>query len=99
MTLTTDFKSSDLFYDDVNFPRGFKKCGSFSISEADLLTEVGTRLYLLEQGSVSPETPAEQQFAVMCQSGGHAQSKIELLWQKYKRLIKPQPFHSLGGQI
>ena len=98
MTLNSDFKSSDLFYDNFNFPHGFKKCGNFSIPEAELLTEVGTRLYLLEQGSVSPETSAEHQFVAMCQSGSEAQSKIELLWKKYQRLIKPQRFHSLGGQ-
>lgn len=98
MTATLEFTSSDMFYDDLHFPHGFKKCGNFSIAEAELLTTIGKRLLLLEQGSIKPENAVEVQFVAMCQSRHEPQTKIEKLWHKYKRLTKPQPFHGLGGQ-
>ena len=94
MALIHGFISSEMFYDDVHFPYGFKKSGDFNIAEADLLTHIGKRLFLLEQGLCRPENQVEVQFVVMCKSNKQGQTKVEVLWQKYKVLTKHKVFHS-----
>lgn len=96
MTLIHGFIPSDMFYDDVNFPHGFRKSGDFNIPESELLTCVGKRLFMLEQGLAEAENQVEEQFVTMCQSEAEGQTKVEFLWKKYKQLTKPKPFHGLG---
>lgn len=98
MTLVQGFIQQELFYDDVHFPRGFRKSGDFSIAESELLTNVGSRLFSLEQGHRKPENQVEVQFVNMCSSKIEGQTKVEVLWQKYKTLTKHKPFHALSGQ-
>ena len=98
MILIHGFIFQDKFYDDVNFPRSFGKSGDFNLSEAELLTNVGKRLFMLEEGLCAPENQVEETFVQMCKSQLDGQTKIELLWQKYKTLTKHKPFHSLTGQ-
>ncbi len=98
MTLIQGFVQQELFYDDVHFPRGFRKSGDFSIAESELLTNVGSRLFSLEQGQRKPENQVEEQFVNMCHSKTEGQTKVEILWQKYKTLTKYKPFHALSGQ-
>lgn len=95
MTLNHGFIQAERFYDDVHFPRGFSKSGDFTIADAELLSSVGKRLLMLEQGIVTPENQVEEQFVFLCKSEAEGQTKIELLWQKYKRLTRYKPFHSL----
>ncbi|MGB0938604.1 MAG: DUF413 domain-containing protein [Colwellia sp.] len=101
MKLIHGFIAEGPFYDDAHFPKGFRKSGNFTIKESDLLTQVGKRLFLLEQGISKPENDVEVQFVQFCKeqmSGKHeGQNKIELLWCKYKKLTKFTPFHSLNG--
>jgi uncharacterized protein YifE (UPF0438 family) len=95
MTLIQGFIFEDKFYDDVNFPRGFGKSGDFTIAEAELLVNLGRRLFKLEQGLCKPENQVEEQFFKVCVSQLEGQTKIELLWKKYKKLTQYKPFHSL----
>jgi uncharacterized protein YifE (UPF0438 family) len=101
MKLIHGFIAEAPFYDDAHFVRGFSKSGHFSIAESELLTQVGKRLFMLEHGVKSPENTVEEQFVQFCkaQLDGEfeGQNKIELLWQKYKKLTKAQSFHSLSG--
>ena len=97
MALIHGFIFADQFYDDVNFPHGLAKSGDFTIEESKLLTSIGTRLFLLEQGLCKPENQVEDQFVQMCKLQAEGQTKVELLWHKYKTLTKHKPFHSLNG--
>lgn len=97
MTLHHGFISADLFYDDKHFPRGFRKSGDFNIAEAELLTLVGKRLFMLEQALCLPENQVEEQFVNMCKNRTTGQTKVELLWQKYNAITKNRSFHSLSG--
>ena len=97
MTLIHGFIQEGLFYDDVNFPRGFRKSGDFNISESELLTNVGRRLTSLESGKSKPQNETEQAFVDMCQQQTKGKTHVELLWQKYKKFTSYRPFHSLNG--
>ena len=99
MALIYGFIFADQFYDDENFPHGFGKSGDFTIAEAELLTSIGKRLFALEQGFCKPENQVEEQFVQLCKSTLEGQTKVELLWQKYKKLTKHKSFHSLHGNI
>jgi uncharacterized protein YifE (UPF0438 family) len=54
MILVHGFIAEAPFYDDAHFSRGFSKSGNFSIAEAELLTQVGKRLIMLEEGFRRP---------------------------------------------
>lgn len=97
MTLIHGFVQANKFYDDANFPRGFNRSGKFSIPESELLTQVGRRLWDLEQGFASPENQVEENFIRMCKSEKPAETRIECLWLKYKDSIKAKSFHTLNG--
>ena len=95
MNLIHGFVSSEMFYDDVNFPHGFKKSGDFNIPEAELLTKIGKRLFILEQGFSKPANQVEENFVDMCKEQREGKTQVEILWQKYKRLTEHKPFYSL----
>jgi uncharacterized protein YifE (UPF0438 family) len=97
MILEHEFIEESPYYDDTYFPKGFSKSGDFNITESELLTRVGKRLLMLEQEVCLPENQTESQFVKMCKEQSEGQTKIELLWQKYKRLTIYKPFHSLNG--
>jgi uncharacterized protein YifE (UPF0438 family) len=97
MKLIHGFIAEAPFYDDANFPRGFNKSGDFNIAESELLTQVGKRLFMLEQAFSKPENDVEEQFFQFCKTQNEGQNRVELLWQKYKKLTKFKPFHSLKG--
>ncbi len=95
MTLIHGFVTENPFYDDENFPRGFSKSGDFTLAEAELLTSIGKRLFMLEQSLCVAENQVEKQFVKMCATQFHGQTKAELLWKKYRKLTQHKPFHSL----
>lgn len=81
------FLASGEFYDDKHFPQGFKRSGDFSIPEADILSQLGTRLSALESMKAIPETDEESHFATMCIKDCVPESQVERVWAKYKNLI------------
>ncbi|MFA7554349.1 MAG: DUF413 domain-containing protein [Spongiibacteraceae bacterium] len=78
------FQSLGIYYDDVNFPKGFSKSGEFTISESDLLHKYGSSLMALEKGTATASTDEELQFVAVCQGQREAESKLERLWLKYR---------------
>jgi uncharacterized protein YifE (UPF0438 family) len=98
MTLMYGFITESPFYDDAHFPRGFSKSGDFGIAEAELLTTVGKRLFMLEQAICEPQNQVEEQFVQMCTTQTQSQSKIELLWKKYKYLTRYKQYNYLSGR-
>lgn len=63
MKLIHGFIAEAPFYDDAHFPRGFSKSGNFTIIESELLTQVGKRLFMLEQGFSSLKIAWKSNFA------------------------------------
>ncbi|GHG04246.1 DUF413 domain-containing protein [Thalassotalea marina] len=97
MNLAHGFVKTSAFYDDSNFPRGFRKCGSFTIKEAELLSSIGKRLQLLAAGKALPETDVEKDFITVCTGVKAPESHAEKLWLKYTSLTKKRSFHTLSG--
>ncbi len=52
---------------------------------------------MLEQEVCTPTNEVEKQFSQMCKEQSEGQTRIELLWQKYRRLTVYKPFHNLNG--
>ena len=93
------FRSSKRFYDDVNFPKGFKRCGDFTNKEADLLEQYGQAMKSLAEGSQLPCNVDEDQFVQVTKGNLPATTNMELLWIKYCRLAKGKPFYAVVGSI
>lgn len=97
MNLAHGFVKTSAFYDDSNFPRGFRKSGNFTIRESELLCTIGKRLQLLAAGKVLPETEVEKNFITVCTGVKAPESHAEKLWVKYTGLTKKRSFHTLNG--
>ena len=97
MNLIHGFIQTTNFYDDTHFPHGFSRSGKFSISESEMLTKVGKRLWDLEQGLATPENQVEEKFLSVCQNTAEADTKVERLWMKYKDSIKAKNFYTLNS--
>ncbi|KLV04055.1 hypothetical protein ABT56_15645 [Photobacterium aquae] len=76
-------RSVGKFYDDKNFPRGFNRSGVFTVNEAQLLENYGRTMRGLAEGSLSPETPAEQEFVAEVKGDTELQSNYAKCWMKY----------------
>jgi uncharacterized protein YifE (UPF0438 family) len=99
MDLILGFVKSHPFYDDKNFPYGISKSGFFSIEESDVLTKLGNRLFSLEQGVATSANQVEENFVLVCLKEREADTKVELLWQKYKKNTGRKSLKTLGGNI
>ncbi|MCW3172422.1 DUF413 domain-containing protein [Shewanella subflava] len=96
---SASFTSNKRFYDDANFPKGFKRCGDFTNKEAELLEQHGQALKNLMDGSQLPCTPDEDQFVKVAQGQLLPTTPLELLWAKYTKLAKGKPFYAVVGTI
>jgi uncharacterized protein YifE (UPF0438 family) len=84
------------FTDQKYFPRGFRKSGDFSIVEADLLTQVGTTLLALSDGSLKPCSAGEKRFLQVVRGELMPETPVERVWMKYLRLTRnPRKFYTL----
>ncbi|KZN40901.1 DUF413 domain-containing protein [Pseudoalteromonas luteoviolacea] len=97
MELLHGFVKTSNFYDDINFPNGFNRSGHFTIQESELLTQVGRRLFVLEQGIDVPNNQVEQNFLQTCNHEKDSETKVERLWQKYKKLTQKRAIHTLSA--
>ena len=93
------FQSTKRFYDDANFPKGFKRCGDLTSKEADLLELHGWAMKNLSEGKQLPGTPDEDQFVQVAQGTLVPTTTMELLWAKYCKLAKGKPFYAVVGTI
>ncbi|MFT5704821.1 MAG: hypothetical protein ACI8SK_000774 [Shewanella sp.] len=86
------------FIDNINFPRGFRKSGDFSVIESELLSLYGHTLFGLESGLLTPENIEEEHLVQVLSQPDKASTKIELVWIKYIKLTRePKRFHSLNS--
>ncbi|MCF2947498.1 DUF413 domain-containing protein [Paraglaciecola aquimarina] len=79
---------SKMYSDPVNFSRGFKKSGDFSIAESDILSIYGQSLLGLEMGELIPETAEEKQFVQVMMGKAQATTTVEKAWAKYVKLSR-----------
>lgn len=96
---TMSFVSTKRFYDDENFPKGFKRCGDFTNKEAELLELHGQAMKNLAEGKQRACSPDEDQFIQVFQGLLPPQTGFELLWAKYLKLAKGKPFYAVVGTV
>ncbi len=94
MALIDGFEAGPRFYDDVHFPRGFRKSGEFTIAESDILETYGRTLEALGNGRRTPCSSEEARMVKVCQSTAKPKSLIEKTWVKFltkrgRRVIVP----------
>ncbi|ART79201.1 DUF413 domain-containing protein [Oceanisphaera avium] len=89
------FESNKPFQDFAHFPRGLRRCGEFTVAEAQLLEESGHALLALYSGQAQPNGPEEQRFLEQVQAGNATDSKQAKVWLKYLKVIGPKRVHRL----
>lgn len=96
--MAESFATTNRFFDNKNYPRGFSRHGDFTIKEAQLLESVGYALNELELGKRQPLTQDEINFVAVCRGEREAESEHEKVWMKYmSRINRPKRFHTLSG--
>lgn len=81
-----NIEPAGVFYDNERFPIGFRRCGDFTISEADLLHTYGKSLRALETGARAPSTADEKKFVAVLLGERPPESELERAWIKYRVL-------------
>ena len=64
--MAESFTTTNRFFDNKNYPRGFSRHGDFTIKEAQLLERHGYAFNELELGKREPVTEDEKQFVAVC---------------------------------
>ena len=91
-------RSQKCFIDNINFARGFRKSGDFTLAESELLSLYGHTMLGLESAQLAPQTIEEAHFVQALNQPDQAQTRIELVWLKYIKLTRePKHFHSLNS--
>lgn len=75
------------YYDDHNFPHGFRRSGVFTIREAEYLESHGHTLRELEAKIRTPENDDELHFQQAICEGTDSDSFAVKAWRKYKQAI------------
>lgn len=81
------FEATRKYYDDQNFPHGFRRSGDFTRAQADILEAKGVTLKALHEGIQSPRTDDEKNFVLMCQDKRAATTPIEKAWRAYLKAL------------
>lgn len=82
------FASTRKYYDDQNFPHGFRRSGDFTRAQADALEAKGVTLKALHEGNQAPVTDEERNFVLMCQKKRKAMTPIEKAWKAYLNALE-----------
>mgnify|MGYP000343693040 CR=1 FL=1 len=64
--MAESFTTTNRFFDNKHYPRGFSRHGDFTIKEAQLLERHGYAFNELELGKREPVTDDEKQFVSVC---------------------------------
>lgn len=96
--MAESFTTTNRFFDNKFYPRGFSRHGDFTIKEAQLLERYGFAFNELDLGKREPVTPEETQFVDVCRGQRAPTTEAERVWSKYTARIKrPRRFHTLSG--
>ncbi len=74
--MAESFTTTNRFFDNKNYPRGFSRHGDFTIKEAQLLERHGYAFNELELGKREPVTEDEKQFVSVCRGASTSCSFI-----------------------
>ncbi|SHI25057.1 DUF413 domain-containing protein [Ferrimonas marina] len=97
MSASQSFSCVQKFFDDRHFPRGFRRSGSFTITEADLLESCGFAMQELSEGKREPICPEEEAFVQFAQGARPAETQLEKIWAKYLKASKGKRIHTVGN--
>lgn len=81
------FKAAKRYFDDANFPYGFKQSGDFTRTQAETLELCGATLYALEQNKQEPLDEVQERFIQVCRGELPAESDIEKAWVVYREAL------------
>ena len=81
------FRAAKRYFDDVNFPYGFKQSGDFTRTQAETLELCGATLYALEQNKQEPLDEVQQRFISVCRGELPAESDVEKAWVAYREAL------------
>lgn len=96
--MTESFSSTQRFFDNKNYPRGFSRHGDFTIKEAQVLEKYGYAFRDLDNEVRKPLTTEEKSFVDVCKGKKEVSNEYERAWLKYLNSInKPKRFHTLSG--
>ncbi len=96
--MAESFSTTNRFFDNKFYPRGFSRHGDFTIKEAQLLEHRGFAFNELNLGKREPATEAEKQFVEVCRGQREPVTDEERVWTKYMaRINRPRRFHTLSG--
>ena len=88
--MAESFTTTNRYFDNKHYPRGFSRHGDFTIKEAQLLERHGYAFNELDLGKREPVTEEEKLFVAV--------TEAERVWSKYMTRIKrPKRFHTLSG--
>lgn len=89
------FESAKPFQDFTHFPRGLRRCGEFTVTEAQLLEQCGHAMLGLYTGQRAPMTDEEQRFVEQVQQQATPELRHAKVWMKYLKVIGPRRVHRL----
>ena len=96
--MTDSFTTTNRFFDNKNYPRGFSRHGDFTIREAQLLERHGFAFNELDLAKREPVTEEEHRFVEVCRGIREPATEAERVWSKYmSRIKRPKRFHTLSG--
>ncbi|MGP4123756.1 MAG: DUF413 domain-containing protein [Sodalis sp. (in: enterobacteria)] len=96
--MADSFFTSNRYFDNKNYPRGFSRHGHFTIREAQLLERFGHAYNDLNSGKRKPTTNKERQFVSVFQGRRAPSNEHEKVWFKYiEHTCRPKRFHTLSG--
>ncbi|SUC18298.1 Uncharacterized protein conserved in bacteria [Proteus mirabilis] len=96
--MAESFITTNRFFDNKHYPRGFSRHGDFTIKEAQILERHGQAFNELDLGKREPATEAEKLFVAMCRGEREAATVEEKIWKKYtSRISRPKTFSYLIG--
>lgn len=93
--MNMSFESTKPFQDFAHFPRGLRRCGEFTVAEAQLLEQSGHAMLALYTGQRAPGCDDEQRFFEQIQQGAATESRHAKVWLKYLKVIGPKRVHRL----
>jgi len=98
LKMADSFSTTNRYFDNKNYPRGFSRHGHFTIREAQLLERCGHAYNDLDSGKRAPVTEEEQQFVAVCHGQREPSTEHEKVWIKYiEHIRRPKRFHTLSG--
>lgn len=96
--MAESFTTTNRYFDNKHYPRGFSRHGDFTIKEAQLLERHGHAFNDLDLGKREPVTEEEKLFVAVCRGEREPVTDAERVWSKYMTRIKrPKRFHTLSG--